>query len=103
MAAVSKTHSLAVMQFLDWASLVTLEFCLLLPPHPLSPFFFLNCRLSSAGMHFFITTDWLSSIVTVICGSSRHLRIEIDLGHQCSRGVIAVVTAPVSKATAFGL
>lgn len=60
---------------------------------------FLSCSLSNSGMRFFITTDWLSSMLTVICGSSRHLRIEIDLGHLCSRGVIAVVTAPVSKAT----
>lgn len=76
--------------------LLHLNFILSFPP---SPFFFpsLNCSLSNSGMLFFITTDWLSSIVTVICGSSRHRRIEIDLGHLCSRCVIAVVPFPFPR------
>lgn len=103
LAEMNETYSLAVVQSLDGALLAALEFCLLLPLSPRLSFPFLSCSLSNSGMYFFITTGWLSSIVTVICGSSRHLRIEIDLGHLCSRGVIAVVTAPVSKATAFWL
>lgn len=69
-------------------------------PSP-APFSFLNCCLPNSGMCCFITPDWLSSIVTIICGSSRHLRIEIDLGQLYSRGMMAVVTAPVAKATAL--
>lgn len=91
----------AGVRFLGWALLITREFCLL-PPPPLFFFFlfpFLSCSLSHSGTRSLATTGWLSSTLAVIAGSSRHLRAEIDLGHPGSRGVIAVVTAPVSKAT----
>lgn len=87
--------SCVVLGLLSWVGLSSV--------FPLLPFLslFLNCSLSNSGMCSFITTDWLASIVTLIRSSWRHRRPEIDLGHLCYGGATAVVTVPVSKATAF--
>lgn len=86
----------------SWAECCLSFFDFAFPFFPLSFFLaHLSGSLLKSGMLFCITTDWLSSTFIIICGSSRHLRMEIDLGPSLLRSVIAVVTAPVSKATAF--